>query len=100
VAADEAAVGPDLDLQEGGVLGAADGGEGSAATLTAALRAGDFPVLHDGGQMGIIAASRPWLAGLLAAWSAGWVVVGGGGGGRGRGRGLGLAAEELLLAEA
>jgi hypothetical protein len=99
-AADEAAIGLDLDLQNGGILGAADGGEGSATTVAMAVCGGDLAFFDEGGEVAVIASLRTWLAPLLAAWPSGWSV----GGGRGRcrggsGRGLGLFAEELLLAE-
>src|SRR5207244_4666627 len=91
---------PDLDLQDGGILGAADGGEGAATAPAVALGAGDLTILDDGGQVSIVAAARPRPAALLAAWPAAWglgavrsLARGGGGGG------FGLAAEELLLAE-
>jgi hypothetical protein len=67
VPADEATMGLDVDLQEGGILGAADGGEGASAVATTALVAGEDVVLDEGGQVGIVAASRTGLAGLLAA---------------------------------
>ena len=46
--ADEAAMGLDLDLQDGGVRGAADRGEGAAAALATALRGGEFVFFGDG----------------------------------------------------
>lgn len=92
-------MGLDLDLQDGGIRGAADGSEGAAAAPAPARRARDVPVLDNGGQVRVVAAAWPLLAALLAAGPARWVV--GAGGGRGSsGAGLGLAAEELLLAEA
>jgi len=102
-AADDAAIRLDLDLQDGGILGAADGGEGSATTVAMAVCGRDVAFFDEGGEVAVIASLRSWLAPLLAAWPSGWSV----GGGRGRcrrrggsGRGLGLFAEELLLAEA
>src|SRR5436305_5845785 len=99
VPADDAAMGLDLDLQDGGILGAADGSEGVAAALAPAGRVGEFPVLVNGGQVGVVAAAWPPLAALLAPAPARRVVaaVGGRGGGD---AGFGLAAGELLLAEA
>ena len=102
-AADDAAIGRDRDLQNGGILGTADGGEGPAAAVAVAVRAQDFVFFDDGGQVAVVAAPRPWFPRLLAAWPPRWS-----GRGRGRGcvrrwgsssRGLGFAAEELLLAE-
>ena len=101
MAADEAAMGLDFDFQDRGILGAADGGEGAAAALAAALVAGDLVVLDDDGEVGVVTAARPWPATLLAAWPPGlgrlarW-----GRRRRGSGRGLGLAAKEVLRAEA
>ncbi len=93
-------MGLDLDLQKGGIFGAANGGEGQAATVAAALRTGDLPLLDAGGQVGIVAAAGSLLTALLAAWAArgslgvcrcGW---------SGRRGGFGFATEELLLAQA
>ena len=101
-AANDAAIRLDFDLQDGGLLGAADGGEGSATAVAVTVGAGDFVYFDDGGEMAVVAALRCWLAPLLAAWPPRWSV----GESRcrrqrwdGRGRGLGLAAEELLLAQ-
>src|SRR5438270_603188 len=101
VAADEATMGLDLDLQEGGVLGAADGGERTAATPAAAPVARNLPILDHDRQMGMVTTTRPRPAGLLAAPAA-WRRGSRGSRRRrhGRGAGLGLCAEELLLAEA
>jgi hypothetical protein len=71
VAAEDAARGFNLDLQDGGILGAADRGEGAAAALAAALRAGDRTLLEDGGEVRLITAARPRLARLLATSPAG-----------------------------
>jgi hypothetical protein len=90
-------MGLDLDLQDGGVFGAADGREGLTAALTATLLGGQLVFFDDGGEVGVIPAARPRATALLAP-RPGW----GGRSGRGRGRGgtdLGLTAEELLLAE-
>ena len=100
-AADDPAVGPNLDLQDGRVLGAADGGEGAAAAPATALRRRKIVLLDDGREMGVVAAAWPRLAGLLAAPPPGrgrWVRGRWGQGGADAG--LGLAAEELLLTEA
>ena len=100
MAANDAAMRPDLDLQDGGVFGAADGGEGAAATLAATLGDRERVLFDDGGQVGVVAATGCRPSGLLAA------PPGRGGGprrGRARGRrgaGFGFAAEELLLAQA
>src|SRR5262245_59491117 len=101
MAADEAAMGLDLDLQDGGVLGAADGGEGPAAGPAAALLPRELVVFDDAGQVGIVAAAGPRPPGLLAAPPPG-LRAGGRLGRRagGRGAGFALAAEELVLAEA
>jgi len=92
-------MGLDLDLQDGGIRGAADGSEGAAAAPAAARVAGELALLDDGGEMRIIPAARPRVAGLLAPSPAGWVVAAGGGP-CGSGSGFGLTAEELLLTEA
>jgi hypothetical protein len=99
MAADEAAMGLDFDLQEGGVLGAADGGEGAAAGPAAALLPRDLVFFDEGGQVGIVAAAGPRPTGLLAAPPG--VRARGPKGRRAGGRdaGFALAAEELLLAE-
>jgi len=100
VATHEAAMGLDLDLQDGGILGAADRGEGTAAVAAAAQIPWDLAVLKDDGQVRVVAAAWSRLAVLLAALPPGYRA----GTCRSRGRqeggsGLGLAAEELLLAE-
>ena len=97
MAADDATMRLDRDLQYGGILRAADGSEGAAAAAAIARLARDLPVLDHGGQVGVVAAAWPLLAALLAAGTARWVTGAGGRGGRGAR--LGLAAEELLLAE-
>src|SRR5207253_1888361 len=99
VAADKAAIGLDLDLQEGGVLGAADGGERAAAAPAVALVAGQRVLLGDRGQGSMVPAARPRPARLRAA-PPGWGVAARRGRDHpGRGGSLGLAAKELLLAE-
>ena len=92
-------MGLDLHLQEGGILGTADGGEGPAAAAAVAAVAGELMVLDHGGQVGMVATAWPRLAALLAA-RAPWRGGGRGRGWGGGGSGLRLAAEELLLAEA
>src|SRR5439155_10501218 len=87
VAADHPAMGPNLDLQDGGILGAADGGERAAAAPAATLVARDLPLLQDGGQVGVVAAARPRPAALVAAGAARRGRVTGGRRGRGWGRG-------------
>ena len=99
VAADQAAMGLDLNLQDGGVLRATDGSERAAAAPATARVARDLRLLNHGGQVRIVAAAWPLAAALLAAGPAGWVVAAGGSR-AGSDAGLGLAAEELLLAEA
>jgi hypothetical protein len=98
--ADEPAMGPDFDFQDGGVLGTAEGGKGSAAAPAQALLRGEFVLFADGGEVGVVTAARARPAGLLAAPSAGRRGrVRGGWNRGGSGAGLGLRAEELLLAE-
>jgi hypothetical protein len=100
-AANDAAMGPDVDLQDEGILGAGEVGERLTAPRAKALLGGQDVVLGDGGEVGVIASLGPGLTGSLAARPP-WRRVGVGRirdgrcGGRG---GLGLAAEELLLAE-
>ena len=90
-------MGTDLDLQDRGVVGAGEGGEGLSAAGTSLLFGGQFEDLFDGGQVGVVAAFGSRLSPLLSAGSwrsgrAGEALAGG--------RGVGLASEELLLAEA
>ena len=47
--ADDPAMGPDFDFPDGGVLGTAEGGKGSAAAPATALLRGEFVLLADGG---------------------------------------------------
>ena len=101
-AADEAAVGLDLDLQERGVVAAGEGGEGLAAADAVALVGGQVENLLGGGQVIVVAAAVALVSGLLTAAAFG---LGGGGVGRvyarcglgGVGVGLGLVAEEAVL---
>jgi hypothetical protein len=48
-------MGPDFHLQDGGVVGAREGGEGLSALGTTLLFRRQFEDLFDGGQMGIVA---------------------------------------------
>jgi hypothetical protein len=99
MAANDAAMGPDVDLQDEGILRAGEVGEGLTAPRTSASLGGQDVVLGDGREVGVIASRGPGVTGLLAARSP-WRRIGVGwiGGRRGGGRGgLGLAAEELLL---
>jgi len=98
VAADEAAMGLDRDLQDGGIFGTTDRGEGAAAVSAATGVAGNLVIFGDSGEVRIVAAAWPLVAALLAAWPPGWGV-----GARrrrgGSGASLGLFAKELLLAQ-
>jgi hypothetical protein len=99
VAAANAAMGLDLDLEDGGIRGAADRGEGAATAVAVSVGAGDLVFFGDHGQVRVVAAAWSRLAALLTTRPARW-GVGGRRHGRGRrGAGLGLAAEELLLAQ-
>ncbi len=89
----------DLDLEDSGILGAADRGERAAATAAARVVAGDFVFFGDHGQVRVVAAAWSLVATLLATRPAGWGVGERRRGRGGRGAGLGLAAEELLLAQ-
>jgi hypothetical protein len=101
-AADDPAMGPDLDLKDEGILGAREVVKGLATAGTTALLRGKFVVLDDGGEVGMIAPLGSLASALLTPFSAWWrwTGVGGGDGRFGGGAGLGLSAEELLLAEA
>jgi hypothetical protein len=94
-------MGPDIDLEDEGILGAGGVGEGLTAPRAEALLGGQDVALGDGGEVGVIASFGPGATGSLAARST-WRRIGSGwigdcgSGGRG---GLGLAAEELLLTE-
>jgi hypothetical protein len=72
LAADEAAISLDRNLQDRGVVGAGKGSEGLAAVLTAALLVGQAADLFDGGQVGIIASAMAFGATGLAAWASRW----------------------------
>src|SRR5438128_1479800 len=89
VAADDAAMRLDFDLQNRGILGAANGGEGAATAAAVALVPGDLLVLQDGGQVGVVAAAGPGPARLLTASPPGRRGRAGRGRGR-RGSGAGL----------
>jgi len=100
-AADDPAMSPDIDLQDDRILGAGKVVEGPATPRTTTWLRGEWMVLDDGREMGIIAPLGAGLARLLASGPRRW--RGGRGGERGRrwGRGgLRLSAEELLFAEA
>ena len=71
MAVDEATMGLDLNLQDGGIFRAADRGKGAAAAAATALVCGDRAILGDSGQVRIVAATWPLVTALLAAWSAG-----------------------------
>jgi len=70
LAVDDAAMGFDIDLQDGGVVGAGKDSEGLAAVLTAALVVGQVTDLLGRGQVGIIASAVSFAATLLAAGAA------------------------------
>jgi hypothetical protein len=100
-AADDSAMGADVDLQEDRILGAREVVEGLAAPRATALIGAESVVLDDGREMGIVTPFGTGFAGLLTSGPTRWRV--GGGGERGRrlgGGGLGLSTEELLFAEA
>ena len=99
-AANDPAMGPDLDLQDDRILSAGEVGERlTTPRAPALLRRKDLRVL-DGREVGVIAALGTWPTGSLAARPTRRV-----GAGRIRGRrscrrgGLGLTPEELLLAK-
>jgi hypothetical protein len=71
LAVDEAAMGLDLDFQDGAVVAAGKGSEGLAAVLTAALVRGQVADLLGGRQGGVITTAVAWDAALLATASAG-----------------------------
>src|SRR5262249_7269520 len=101
VAANDPAMGSDLDLQEDRILGAGEVGKGLTAPRATALLGGQDMVLGDSREVGVIASFGPGPTGLLAARPA-WRRTGVGrirGRRGGRRGGLGLAAEELLIAE-
>ena len=62
-------MGPDLDLQDGGLVGAGEGREGLSAAGAPLLFGGQFDDLLDGGQVGVVAALGSRLAPLLSAGS-------------------------------
>jgi hypothetical protein len=96
-AADDPAMGADVDLEDDRILGAGKVIEGLATPRTTTLLRGELVVLDDGREMGIVTPLGTGLAWLLASGPTRWR------GGRGRrwGRGgLRLSAEELLFAEA
>ena len=72
-AAVDPAMGADLDLQDRGVVGAGEGGEGLSAAGAPLLFGGQFEDLFDGGQVGVVAAFGSRLPALLAAgaWRSG-----------------------------
>jgi hypothetical protein len=103
-AVDEAAVGLDLDLKDGGVVGAREGVEGLAAAEALALVRGEVEDFLVGGKVVVVASAVALMAGLLAASAfglGGWRVVVGGrvSGGRSvrRVMGLRLLAEEAVF---
>jgi len=94
-------MGLDVDLQDRGILGAADGGEGAPAALAIALVPRKVVIFDDHRQMAMVAAAWPGSATLRTAPPPrGGVGACRRRGGRGRGRRFGLAAEQLLFAEA
>jgi hypothetical protein len=98
VTADDPAMGPDVALEDDRILGAGEVVEGLAAPRATALIGGEWVVLDDGREVGIV---TPFGTGLLTSGPTPWRV--GRGGERGRrlgGGGLGLSTEELLFAEA
>ena len=94
-------MGPDLDLQDDGILGAGEVGERLATPRATALLGRKDLRLVDGRKVGVIASLWTWPTGLLAARPTRRRV----GAGRIRGcrsrrrGGLGLAPKELLLAK-
>jgi hypothetical protein len=70
-AANTAAVGLDVALEDRGVVGAGEGGEGLATALTAALVVGQVAPFLGRGPVGVIAAAMALGAALLAAPAAG-----------------------------
>ena len=100
-AANDAAMGPDVDLQDDGILGAGEVVEGLTAPRAAALLGGQDRGPRGrpgGGNNRVVWARADRVAGREAAAAAGRR---GADRGRRSGRrgGLGLSAEELLLAE-
>jgi hypothetical protein len=94
-------MGPDLDLQDDGILGAGEVGERLTTPRAAALLRGKDLRVLDGRKVGVIASLRTWPTNLLAARPT-WRRIGAGSirGRRSRRRGgLGLASKELLLAK-
>jgi len=71
LAVDEAAMGLDLDLQDGGVVAAREGSERLTAALTAALVVRQVADLLGGQQVGVIATAVALGPALLATGSAG-----------------------------
>ena len=100
---DNSAMGPDLDLQDFGILGAREVGEGLTTPRAPAPIGRKDVILGDRRKMRLIPASRPRLAAPLPAWP--WRRRRRAHSGRVRGRGSGrgsrlrLTPEELLLAE-
>ena len=94
-------MGPDVDLQEDGILGAGELGEGLTTPGATALFGGQGVVFGDGREVGMITSLGPRPTGSLAPRppgrriGAGWIR----GRRSGHRRGLGLAPEELLLVE-
>jgi hypothetical protein len=85
---------PDFDLQDGGIVGAREGGKRLSAVGTSLRFGGQFDDLFDSGQVGVVATFGSRLSPLLSAGSrrsgrAGGAVAGGGR--------IGLATEELLF---
>src|SRR5205823_1741460 len=101
-ATDDPAMSPDLDLQDGRVLGAREVREGLATPRTTGVFGEEFVILDDGRELGIIASPGTGPTALLTArpprqWRGGGRRRDRRCGRRGR---FGLSAEELLLAEA
>src|SRR5512135_715249 len=90
----EPAMGADLDLQHGGVVGAGEGSGRQSAPGATPLFRRQFQDLLGGGEVGVVTAFGPRPPSLLSAgpWRSphgGWAVGGG--------RRIGLASEELLF---
>jgi hypothetical protein len=97
VAANTAAIGTYLDLQQATVFGAREGSERLAALRTVLLAGRQFPLFDHDGEMAVVPAWRTGPPTLLAArtW---WVRRGNGHGAiRLYGDALGLAAKQLAF---
>ena len=71
-AADDPAMRPDIDLEDDRLLGAREVRKGLAAARTTALLRGEFVVLDDGREVGLVAPLGPLATALLAATAARW----------------------------